>query len=91
MPGDTTPPTRDGHHSVEKLKEDDQGKMEGDSLKRKRLGKMSKTSRGGGGYIFVGGCRPYSPILGEVYMKLNQFGVVSLNFIQICGGFVVFV
>ena len=25
-------------------------------------------------YIFLGGGRPFSPILGGVYMKLNQFG-----------------
>ena len=27
-----------------------------------------------GVYIFLGGCRPFSRILGEVYMKLNQWG-----------------
>ena len=36
---------------------------------------MSKTSRGGGVYSFFGGGgRPFSPILGGVYMKRNQFG-----------------
>ena len=45
-----------------------------------------KNTQRGGVYIFWGGCRPYSPILGGVYMKINQFGGVSLNFTRIWGG-----
>ena len=49
------------------------------------LGKVSKTSRGGGVYFF-GGCRPFSPILGGVYMKLNQFGGGLFEFYWNVGG-----
>ena len=41
---------------------------------------MSKTSRGGGGG------RPFSPILGGVYMKLNQFGGGLFEFHSNVGG-----
>ena len=47
---------------------------------------MSKTSSWGGVYIFLGGCRPFSPILGGVYMKLNQFGGGLFEFHSNVGG-----
>ena len=37
-------------------------------------------------YFFGGGCRPFSPILGGVYMKLNQFGGGLFEFHWNVGG-----
>ena len=37
------------------------------------LGRVSKTSRGGGPHIFWGGYRPFSPFLGGVQTSFNIF------------------
>ena len=50
---------------------------------------VKNIQRGWGGMFFLGGGRgrrPFSPILGGVYMKLNQFGGVSLNCNRVWGG-----
>ena len=49
-----------------------------------------KNTQRGGVYIFWGGCRPFSPILGGVYMKLNQFGGGLFEFHSNVGGGLLF-
>ena len=60
--------------------------ISGNSLLREDV----KSTQRGGVYIFWGGCRPYSPILGGVYMKINQFGGGLFEFHSDLGGGLLF-